>query len=149
MNHETGAHLSLPENLPFLPGTDAAMVLPRAYAQEAKIYIYSLNLMGQAKTNHEMALLLYRQIKDRSIPCDMLVTIEAKAIALTQELAVLLGQDYYIVLRKSVKAYMRDTLRTAVRSITTEHKQFLYLDGRDAELLKTVRHPVFIDDVIS
>ncbi|MCL1796475.1 MAG: hypothetical protein FWG37_06255, partial [Clostridia bacterium] len=143
----TGANV--PESIAFLPGTDAYMELPRSWVSDPGLSIYSLNLMGQARTNHEMALLLFKQMTEKNVPCDMIVTIEAKAIAVAQELAMLLGHPYYVVLRKSMKAYMQNAHCVTVRSITTESKQLLFLDGRDAELLRTLQYPVFLDDVIS
>ena len=149
MNAKKHASPSIPESLSFLPGTSAYMELPRSVVSDARLYIYSLNLMGQAVKNHEMALLLFTQMMDKKIPCDVIVTIEAKAIALAQELAVLLGHETYIVLRKSMKAYMQNAHCVTVHSITTEAKQLLFLDGRDAQLLRSVKYPVFLDDVIS
>lgn len=138
-----------PDSLSFLPDTDAYMLLPRSWVSDPGISIYSLNLMGQAKANHAMAKLLYDQMQEKGLACDVIVTVEAKAIAVAQELAVLLGHDYYVVLRKSMKAYMQNAHCVTVRSITTEAKQLLFLDGRDAELLRQAHHPIFLDDVIS
>ncbi len=125
------------------------MLLDRVWIQESGIYIFSLNLLGQARVNHEMAKLLYKQMQEKGIKCDVIVTVEAKAIGLAQELAVLMGHDSYVVLRKSVKAYMKKAHSAPVRSITTTAKQLLFLDDNDAKVLKSAQHLIFLDDVIS
>ena len=139
----------VPQSVVLFGGTNAQMTLDRVWVKESGIYIYSLNLMGQAKLNREMAKLLYQQMQERNIKCDVLVTVEAKAIGLAEELTNLMGHDAYVVLRKSVKAYMKKAYSTEVHSITTTHKQDLYLDDSDAKVLKSAQHLVFLDDVIS
>ena len=79
---------------------------------------------------------------------DYLLTAEAKGIPLIHEMARQSGQNKYMLARKGPKLYMRDILDVAVRSITTEKEQHLYLDGNDAVLMKGKRILV-IDDVIS
>jgi adenine phosphoribosyltransferase len=54
----------------------------------------------------------------------------------------------FIVLRKSVKAYMASPLEVSVDSITTASQQNLVLDGHDADYLRGKR-VVLVDDVIS
>ena len=58
------------------------------------------------------------------------------------------GDKKYFVARKGPKLYMRDTFGVAVRSITTDKEQHLYLDGQDAKLIKGKR-VLILDDVIS
>lgn len=79
---------------------------------------------------------------------DMLVGPEAKAVPLLQSLSTLLGQDRYVVCRKSVKSYMRDPVVVEVQSITTKGVQTLVLDGPDAERIRGKR-VVIVDDVVS
>lgn len=81
-------------------------------------------------------------------PCDILMTAETKGIPLISEMARLLGQDRYVVARKSVKLYMEDPLVVDVKSITTANPQKLYLDEKDAARIKGKRVAV-VDDVIS
>ncbi len=79
---------------------------------------------------------------------DYMITAEAKGIPLIHEMARLAGNQRYILARKGSKLYMRDVLDVAVRSITTDREQHLYLDGADAELMKGKRILV-VDDVVS
>ncbi len=79
---------------------------------------------------------------------DYIVTAEAKGIPLVHELCRLRELPYYIVARKSVKPYMSKPLTDEVVSITTQKKQTLCLDGKDALLLQGKRVAI-VDDVIS
>ena len=79
---------------------------------------------------------------------DVIVTAEAKGIPLAHEMARQAGDAKYFVARKGSKLYMRDTFGVAVRSITTDREQHLYLDGQDAKLIKGKRI-LILDDVIS
>ena len=79
---------------------------------------------------------------------DVLITAESKGIPLICEMARLNGNERYVLARKAPKLYMRDVLTVEVRSITTDHKQTLCLDGGDAEYMKGKR-VVIVDDVIS
>lgn len=112
------------------------------------VCFYSLNLLGQARVNRLAARALYDLMRARTPACDVLVAAEAKSIGLIQELAILLGHDQYVILRKSRKAYMVDPLVTTVKSITTTNEQQLILDRTDIELLRG-RNACFVDDVIS
>lgn len=79
---------------------------------------------------------------------DYIVTAEAKGIPLAYEISKLLGLPEYIVIRKSVKTYMKEPLCEVVRSITTKGSQHLYLDEEDAEKIKG-KTICIVDDVIS
>ena len=79
---------------------------------------------------------------------DVLITAESKGIPLICEMARMSGNERYVLARKSPKLYMKDVLTVEVRSITTDHKQALCLDGGDAEYMKGKR-VVIVDDVIS
>ena len=79
---------------------------------------------------------------------DIVVTAEAKALALAYEVARRLGHDRFVVARKSVKAYMGEVLVEQVKSITTHKPQILVLTKEDAELVRGKRVCVF-DDVVS
>lgn len=80
-------------------------------------------------------------------PVDALICAEAKGIPLIHEMSRLLGRNYFVA-RKSVKPYMEEPLLDEVVSITTQEKQVLCLDGRDARQLQGKRVAV-VDDVIS
>jgi len=54
----------------------------------------------------------------------------------------------YVVLRKSVKSYMKNPLKREVDSITTKGKQVMVLDGIDADKIKNKR-VYLLDDVVS
>ncbi len=79
---------------------------------------------------------------------DYLITAEAKGIPLAHEMARQRGDDCYFVARKHPKLYMTSVFDVAVRSITTDAEQHLYLDGVDAEKMKGKRI-LLVDDVIS
>lgn len=79
---------------------------------------------------------------------DVLITAESKGIPLICEMARLNGNERYVLARKAPKLYMRDVLTVEVRSITTDHKQTLCLDGKDAAYMKG-KKVVIVDDVIS
>ncbi|GIN87931.1 adenine phosphoribosyltransferase [Heyndrickxia sporothermodurans] len=81
-------------------------------------------------------------------PIDYLVTAEAKGIPLVYEISKLLGMSHYIVARKSIKPYMEAPIVNEVVSITTQKKQLLCLDSKDALAIKGKRVAI-IDDVIS
>ncbi len=81
-------------------------------------------------------------------PYDYMITAEAKGIPLIHEMARLAGNQRYMLARKGTKLYMRDILDVAVRSITTNREQHLYLDGYDAALMKGKRI-LLVDDVVS
>ncbi len=90
------------------------------------------------------APLLAEKIKN----CDVIMTAEAKGIALAYEASKCLGHPYFVVARKSVKSYMKDPVSVSVRSITTFTDQKLYLDGSDIEKIKG-RNVCLLDDVVS
>ena len=88
------------------------------------------------------------ELLKRRPDCDVMITAESKGIPLICEMARLSGNERYVLARKSPKLYMRDVLTVEVRSITTDHKQTLCLDGNDAAYMKGKR-VVIVDDVIS
>ncbi|MGI6689516.1 MAG: phosphoribosyltransferase family protein [Christensenellales bacterium] len=136
----------LPPQLPFPLGEELTMQLD--LVQTGGVCFYSLNLLGQARINRVAATALAAQMRALTPACDVLVAAEAKSIGLVQELALLLGHDQYVILRKSRKAYMVDPLVTTVRSITTTGEQQLILDRHDIDLLQG-KTACFVDDVIS
>lgn len=79
---------------------------------------------------------------------DILVTAEAKGIPIVFEVSRLLHMKNYIIARKSVKPYMESPVVDEVFSITTQKKQILCLDKKDADDIKGKRVAI-IDDVIS
>ena len=79
---------------------------------------------------------------------DVMLTAESKGIPLIHAMARILGENRYVLARKSVKLYMKDVIACETQSITTANKQVLYIDGEDAEFMKGKR-VLIVDDVIS
>ena len=96
----------------------------------------------------ELTTACARELLDRCPAHDVLITAESKGIPLVCEMARMAGNERYVLARKAPKLYMKDVLTVEVRSITTDHKQTLCLDGGDAEYMKGKR-VVIVDDVIS
>lgn len=84
----------------------------------------------------------------KNIDCDIILTAEAKGIELAHEIARNLGEEDFIVARKSEKSYMNDPINVEVNSITTKNTQKLFLDSKDADKIKGKRIAL-VDDVIS
>ncbi len=79
---------------------------------------------------------------------DVMITAESKGIPLIHEMARQSGAARYVLARKAPKLYMTDVFTVEVNSITTDHKQTLCIDGKDAEYMRGKR-VVIVDDVIS
>lgn len=79
---------------------------------------------------------------------EIILTIEAKGIALAYEISKQLHMKKFVVVRKSVKSYVKSFIQDAVHSITTEGNQDIFLDETDAEKLKGKKVAI-VDDVIS
>jgi len=77
-----------------------------------------------------------------------MITAESKGIPLIHEMARQNGENRYILARKAPKLYMKDLFTVEVKSITTEKKQVLCIDGKDAEAMRG-KKVVIVDDVIS
>ena len=78
---------------------------------------------------------------------DYILTPEAKSIPLAYEMARQSGKPY-IIARKGVKVYMRNSIEVCVNSITTKNQQKLYLGETEVNMIKGKR-VLIIDDVIS
>ena len=96
----------------------------------------------------ELTTACAEELLKRAPEHDVMITAESKGIPLICEMARLFGNERYVLARKSSKLYMRNVFSAEVRSITTDHKQVLYLDGADADYLRGKR-VVIVDDVIS
>lgn len=95
----------------------------------------------------ELTIRCAQELLKRAPEFDVLLTAEAKSIPLAYEMARQSGKPY-IPVRKGKKVYMTDPVCVEVKSITTTHLQYLYLDKKDLDSLHGKR--VFIvDDVIS
>ena len=79
---------------------------------------------------------------------DLLITAESKGIPLVYEMAKQSGNPTYILARKSPKLYMKNVIKTEVKSITTARVQTLFLDQEDMDRMQGKRI-LIVDDVIS
>ena len=79
---------------------------------------------------------------------DYLLTAETKGIPLVHEMARQTGAKTYFIARKEAKTYMPDAVGVEVNSITTQHRQQLFLSGEDAAMIRGKRI-LLVDDVIS
>ena len=96
----------------------------------------------------ELTTACAQALLDRAPEYDYLISAEAKGIPLVHEMARLAGNQKYFLARKAPKLYMDGVFEAEVRSITTEKKQTLYLDGADAKMMKG-KKILLVDDVIS
>lgn len=78
---------------------------------------------------------------------DVILTPEAKSIPMAYELARQSGKPY-VIARKAVKVYMRNSIEVSVTSITTKNEQKLFLGETEVNMLKG-KKVLIIDDVIS
>lgn len=79
---------------------------------------------------------------------DYLLGPESKSFPLLHEMAKQHGDVRYMVARKEKKLYMGETLQVEDRSITTAHSQTLFLECKDADLMKG-KKVLLVDDVVS
>ena len=78
---------------------------------------------------------------------DIILTPEAKSIPMAYEMARQSGKPY-VVARKGVKVYMRNSIDVTVTSITTKNEQHLYLGELEVNLIKG-KKVLIVDDVVS
>lgn len=108
------------------------------------LYIAGFVVFG----DQELTVAVAKAMLEKAPEYDYLITAEAKGIPLIHEMARQHGDKKYMLARKVPKLYMTGVFDCAVKSITTEKEQHLYLDTADAELMKGKRILV-IDDVVS
>lgn len=107
-------------------------------------FYYSFNMLGDSELNKASAKEIKKSLTD---DLDVIVTIESKAIALAQELAIEFGHPRYVVIRKSKKSYMKNEVSITGNTIISGYNTY-YLDGADIDYLKG-KKIVVVDDVIS
>lgn len=78
---------------------------------------------------------------------DVILTPEAKSIPIAYEMARQSGKPY-VIARKAIKVYMRNSIEVSVTSITTKNEQKLYLGEAEVNQIKG-KKVLIIDDVIS
>ncbi len=116
------------------------------------LWIAAFVLWGDVELTNACARAIAARIQP--LEFDYVVSIEAKALPLAHMVATYLSDPVsgryrrYVVLRKSVKGYMKAPLTVNVKSITTAAVQSLVLDGAEAGLLRGRRVAV-VDDVVS
>ena len=108
------------------------------------LYIGAFILFGDVELTEKCAEELAKLAPEH----DVLLTAESKGIPLVHAMSRHLGENRYVLARKSVKLYMKNVLKCETKSITTGAMQTLYLDGDDAEYMKG-KKVLIVDDVIS
>jgi adenine phosphoribosyltransferase len=103
-------------------------------------------ILGDVEFLSRAALLLSEEVRG-SNP-QVVLTAEAKSIALAYELSRLLGHQRFVVARKTLKAYMGDHLSQKVKSITTSSEQQLLLTRGELGYVSGKR-VCLLDDVVS
>jgi adenine phosphoribosyltransferase len=89
-----------------------------------------------------------KELLARAPEFDIMLTSASKSIPLIYEMARQAGINEYIVALKSPKVYMGTPLSAALNSITTLHRQEIYIGEDDVEKLRG-RRVLIVDDVIS
>jgi len=104
-----------------------------------------VNILGDTELVEAAAKGLAQKLA--KVTYEVLITAEAKSIPLVHALSVQTRKPY-VVLRKTYKPYMGETIQAETLSITTGKPQTLHLDEKDRELVKG-KKVVLVDDVIS
>ncbi|MBR1684228.1 MAG: adenine phosphoribosyltransferase [Clostridia bacterium] len=108
------------------------------------LYIGAFVIFGDCELTEACA----RELLKKAPEYDYILTAESKGIPLAYAMSNQHGDKKWVLARKGVKLYMQNVVDVAVKSITTEKEQHLYIDGADAELMKGKRI-LIVDDVIS
>lgn len=108
------------------------------------LYIGAFVIFGDC----ELTTACAKALLEKAPEYDYIITAESKGIPLAQEMARLNSDPKWMLARKGVKLYMQDVLAVEVKSITTANVQKLYLDGKDAAMMRGKR-VLIVDDVIS
>ena len=96
----------------------------------------------------ELTTACAKELISKAPEYDYMISAEAKGIPLVHEMARLQGNQKYFLARKAPKMYMTGVFSAEVKSITTAAIQHLYLDQKDADLMKGKKILV-VNDVIS
>ena len=109
------------------------------------VRIAVLNILGDTELVQAASKALSDMLSN--LEYSVLVTAEAKSIPLAHAVSVV-SRKPYVVLRKTHKPYMGESLCAETLSITTGKPQMLYLDEKDHSLVSE-SSVVLLDDVIS
>ena len=108
------------------------------------LYIGAFVIFGDV----ELTVASAKALLEKAPEFDVMVTAESKGIPLAHEMARQSGKDTYVLARKAPKLYMKNVIKTEVKSITTARVQTLYIDQSDVDKMKGKR-VLIVDDVIS
>ena len=108
------------------------------------VRIAIFNMLGDTEIVQAAAKALAKRLPKEA---QALVTAEAKSIPLVHAMSVE-SRLPYIILRKSYKPYMGESVSAETLSITTGKPQTLYLDEKDRALVDG-KKVALVDDVIS
>lgn len=108
------------------------------------VSIALLNLLGDTELTEAAAAELVRLMP---AGIEVLVTPEVKSVPLAHAISRLTGIPY-VVIRKTEKPYMLDSVSRRVVSITTGKPQDLVLDGADVPRIRGKKAAI-VDDVVS
>ena len=89
-----------------------------------------------------------KELLARAPQFDIMLTSASKSIPLIYEMARQAGMNEYIVALKAQKVYMGEPLSADLNSITTLHRQQIFIGEDDVEKLRGKR-VLIVDDVIS
>jgi adenine phosphoribosyltransferase len=103
-------------------------------------------ILGDVPFISAAARLLAPKVKERR--AGVVLTAEAKSIALAYELSKRMGHPRFIVARKSLKSYMGQHAKQRLKSITTDSEQELVLTREEMSCLSGKR-VCLLDDVVS
>lgn len=108
------------------------------------VRIAILNILGDTEVTETAGKALAERLVGKG---DVVVTAEAKSIALAYQVARNLGIPW-VALRKSYKPYMGETINAETLSITTGQPQTLFLDEKDRPVIEG-KMVILLDDVLS
>ncbi len=109
-----------------------------------ELYIGAFVIFGDV----ELTVASAKALLEKAPAFDIMITAESKGIPLVYEMARQAGMKDYILARKAPKLYMKNIIKTEVKSITTARVQTLYLDQTDVDKMNGKR-VLIVDDVIS
>lgn len=108
------------------------------------LYIGAFVIFGDC----ELTVACAKELLAKAPEYDYILTAESKGIPIAYEMARQHGDKKWFLARKGKKLYMQNVVDVAVKSITTEKEQHLYIDGADAEMMRG-KKILLVDDVIS